>query len=230
MTRAGRARSTLTGLLLAIVAVACSDMVGATSSDPPTNAITTRGDTSNTSNPDTVPDDSIPDDSIPDDSIPDDSIPDDSIPGDSVPPDTTTPPDTSTPPDTTTPPDTSTPPTPPDTGQQNAQIQGTMIGIDSTRNPFVELGPIKNVKVTLFRVRYVRNPGDTLRIVFDSVDTKASNAQGKFHFTHLYRGVYLMKATPEAGSPWWPGQMGTNAYGANDLVLLTPLKFYLHKK
>ena len=220
MTRAGRARSTLTGLLLAIVAVACSDMVGANSGDPITNAITTRGDTSSTSNPDTIPDDSIPDDSIPDDSIPDDSIP----------PDTTTPPDTSTPPDTTTPPDTSTPPTPPDTGARNAQIRGTVVGIDSTESPFIEVGPIKDVTINLFRVRYVRPPGDTIRVVFDSIDTQKSNAQGKFHFNGLYRGAYLLKAIPEPGSPWWPSQIGTNAYSPNDLVLLAPLKIYLHKK
>lgn len=199
MTRAGRARSILTGLFVAIIAVACSDLVGANSGDPATNAITTRGDTSNTPNPDTIPDDSIPDD----------SVPGDSIPGDSIPPDTVT---------------------APDTGARNAQIRGTMIGIDSTKSPFVELGPIKNVAITLFRVRYARNPGDTLRIVFDSVDTRESNAQGKFHFDVLYRGIYLMKAKPEAGSPWWPAQMGTNAYSPNDLVLLAPLKFYLHRR
>lgn len=214
MTSAGRARSILSGLLVAIIVVACSDMVGANNDRSAPNAITTRGDTSDTTGPDTIPDDSIPNDSIPDDSIP---------------PDTTTPPDTSTPPDTTTPPDTVTPP---DTGKRNAQIRGTMIGIDSTKNPFVELGPIKGVTITLFRVRYVRgpNPGDSLKIQFDSVDTEESNAQGKFHFNSLYRGLYLLKAQPANGSPWRPGQMGTNAYSPHDLVLVEPVKFYLHRR
>jgi hypothetical protein len=107
-----------------------------------------------------------------------------------------------------------------------------MIGIDSTRSPFVELGEIANVTVTLYRVRYVRGstPGDSIRVQLDSIDTDRSNAQGKFHFNGLYRGIYLLKAQPPAGSPYRPGQIGTNAYSPNDLVLLAPLKFYLHRR
>jgi hypothetical protein len=148
-------------------------------------------------------------------------------------PDTASKPDTSTRPDTSTKPDTGTRPdtTFPGDTTTDARITGTMIGIDSTVTPFVELGPIANVKITLFSVRYVNDSSgtDTLTVRLDSVGVTTSNAVGKFEFRRLQRGVYLMRAVPPAGSGYRPGEIGASAYSPRDFVQITPIKFYLHR-
>jgi hypothetical protein len=150
--------------------------------------------------------------------------------------DTTSPPDTSTPPDTTTPPDTAPPDTtPPDTTPTDttpdAAIDGVMIGIDSTVTPFAELGPIKDVSITLYRVRYAVDSSstDSLTARYDSVDHARSNSSGKFAFHKLVPAVYLMRARPPANSGYRDGEIGVRAYSKRSLALPVTIKFYLHK-
>jgi hypothetical protein len=106
-----------------------------------------------------------------------------------------------------------------------------MIGIDSTVTPFAELGPIKDVSITLYRVRYVVDSSgtDSLTARYDSVDHASSNSTGKFAFRKLVPAVYVMRAKPPAGSGYLDGEMGVRAYSKRSLALPVTIKFYLHK-
>ncbi len=143
-------------------------------------------------------------------------------------PDTVTHPDT-TRPDTSAGPDTTA--VPGDT-LPDAVINGTVIGIDSTTTPFVELGAIPGVKITAFRWLGVDSSGGGARPLQDSVAFTVSGGDGTFHFEGLRSGLYVLRAVPPNGSGYLPAEIGTRAHSIRSLpvVLSVPLKFYLHKQ
>jgi hypothetical protein len=138
-------------------------------------------------------------------------------------PDTTTHPDTSAGPDTTAVPGDTLP---------DAIITGTMIGIDSTTTPFVELGAIPGVRITAFRWLGVDSSAGAVRTLRDSVAFTVSAGDGTFGFEGLRSGIYILRAVPPNGSGYLPAEIGTRAHSIRSLpvVLSVPLKFYLHKQ
>ena len=216
MTHRWKFANRVAAVVVATVLVACGDLAGTgrnaedVASLTGSNGSDTGGGTgtdTGTTNPDTGtgPDTVISDTST----VPDTTYPD------------TTFPDTGSGPDTTTVPGDTIP---------DAVINGTMIGIDSTVTPFVELEKLSGVKITAFRWLGVDSSGGTVRPRQDSVAFTVSGRDGTFHFDGLRSGIYVLRAVPPAGLGYLPGEIGTNAYSIRSLVLTAPLKFYLHKK
>lgn len=135
-------------------------------------------------------------------------------------PDTVTVPDTSTGPDTTAVPGDTIP---------EAVIRGTMIGIDSTKTPFVELGSIPGVRITAFRWLGVDSSAGGGQPLRDSVAFTVSAGDGTFHFTGLRSGVYILRAVPPNGSGYQPAEIATTVGSISSVVRPYPLRFYLHK-
>lgn len=215
MSPAGNAVKVLAMLALAVTAVACGDLLG-TSHDR-NGAVTelgAKGDTGKGTRRDTS---TKPDTSTKRDT----GTTRDTTKRDTTKRDTTTKPDSGTRPDTGVYGDTAT----------DARITGTVIGIDSTVTPFIELGPIAKVRLTLFSVRYVVDSSrtDSLRAAYDSVAVTTSSDSGTFEFRNLTRGIYLLRALPPAASGYRPGEIGTSAWSPRDFVPPRLLRFYLHK-
>lgn len=135
--------------------------------------------------------------------------------------------DTGRPPvDTGRPPvDTSRPPV--DT-THDASIRGDVYGVDSTARP-VAIGPLRGVQVTLFQtVREPSSNGDG-RVRVDSIMTVRTGELGRFEFTKLLAGNYLLRAVPPAGSGYPTVEQTVTAWSERSLVLRAPIRIYLHK-
>jgi hypothetical protein len=146
-------------------------------------------------------------------------------------PDTGSRPDTSKPkPDTGSRPDTGHGPAP-DTTITDGFIVGEVIGVDSSRAP-AQIAPLGNVAVTAFRqVRVAPAPGDTAwTIRWDSVRVERTDTRGRFEFADLRGGIYRVRAVPPSGSGFPSGEVKTIAWSRRSLVLVHPIRIYLHKR
>ena len=101
--------------------------------------------------------------------------------------------------------------------------------MDSTAKP-VAIGPLRGVAVTLFHPVFVPgNGGDSGSVRLDSVMTVRTGELGRFQFTGLLAGSYVLRALPPAGSGYPTVQLSATAWSAGSLVLLPPFRIYLHK-
>ncbi len=111
----------------------------------------------------------------------------------------------------------------------DASLRGDVYGVDSTAKP-VAIGPLRGVIVTLFHPVYVAaTRGDSGGMILDSLMTVRTGELGRFEFTKLLAGSYVLRATPPAGSGYPTVQQTVTAWSAGSLVLLPPLRIYLHK-
>lgn len=117
---------------------------------------------------------------------------------------------------------------PPVDTTHDASIRGDVFFVDSTAKP-VAFGPLRGVLVTLLHPVLVPSSNGDGKVRVDSVMTVRTGELGKFEFDKLLAGNYILRAVPPAGSGYPTVEQPVTAWSERSLVLLAPLRIYLHK-